>query len=70
MSHYFLIVAQFYDDRKQLAIFGILAKYTMPIFVMHTLFVAPLRAVDSGLDYEEDKVVRIFIYLGKFINSK
>lgn len=25
--------------------FSILAKYTMPIFLMHTLFAAPLRAV-------------------------
>ena len=34
-----------YEDGKQSAILGILAKYTMPIFLMHTLFAAPLRTV-------------------------
>ena len=30
---------------RQSVIFGFLAKYTMPVFLMHTLFAAPLRAV-------------------------
>ena len=34
-----------YENRGQTAAFGILAKYTMPIFLMHTLFAAPLRTV-------------------------
>lgn len=34
-----------YENRGQSNIFGVLAKYTMPIFLMHTLFAAPLRTV-------------------------
>lgn len=34
-----------YKDEKQSVIFGIIAKYTMPVFLMHTLFAAPLRTV-------------------------
>lgn len=37
------LMIQIYEDRKQSLMFGILAKYTMPIFLMHTLFAAPLR---------------------------
>lgn len=33
------------ESRKQNVIFSFLSKYTMPIFVMHTLFAAPLRTV-------------------------
>jgi len=33
------------EDQKQNIVFAFLSKYTMPIFVMHTLFAAPLRAV-------------------------
>lgn len=40
-----MLMIRIYKDRKQMAFFGVLAKYTMPIFVMHTLFAAPLRVV-------------------------
>lgn len=40
-----MLTVEIYEDRKQLVIFRVLAKYTMPIFVMHTLFAAPLRTV-------------------------
>lgn len=38
-----LLVAGF--EEKSGKVMGFLAKYTMPIFLMHTLFAAPLRAV-------------------------
>ena len=38
-------IAKLYEDKNQPVLFGILAKYTMPIFLMHTLFAAPLRTV-------------------------
>ena len=34
-----------FENRSQTKVFGVLAAYTMPIFLMHTLFAAPLRAV-------------------------
>lgn len=39
------LMAKIYENRWQSAAFGTLAKYTMPIFLMHTLFAAPLRTV-------------------------
>lgn len=39
------LMAKLYENRRQSVVFGILAKYTMPIFLMHTLFAAPLRTV-------------------------
>lgn len=39
------LMAKIYENRGQSAAFGTLAKYTMPIFLMHTLFAAPLRTV-------------------------
>ena len=39
------LTAKIYENRGQSAAFGTLAKYTMPIFLMHTLFAAPLRTV-------------------------
>lgn len=39
------LIAKIYENREQSAAFGTLAKYTMPIFLMHTLFAAPLRTV-------------------------
>lgn len=39
------LMAKIYEDRGQSAAFGTLAKYTMPIFLMHTIFAASLRAV-------------------------
>ena len=40
-----LLIGILYKNRQQTLIFGYLAKYTMPIFLMHTLFAAPLRAL-------------------------
>ena len=40
-----MLIGNIYDRRRQSAVFGILANYTMPIFLMHTLFAAPLRTV-------------------------
>lgn len=39
------LMAKIYENRGQSVAFGVLAKYTMPIFLMHTLFAAPLRIV-------------------------
>lgn len=39
------VIEKIYENRSQSAIFGTLAKYTMPIFLMHTLFAATLRTV-------------------------
>ena len=38
-------MAKIYENRGSQQHFGTLAKYTMPIFLMHTLFAAPLRTV-------------------------
>ena len=38
-------MAKVYENRRQSAALGILANYTMPVFLMHTLFAAPLRTV-------------------------
>lgn len=40
-----MLMIRVYKDRKQTAFFRFFAKYTMPTFVMHTLFAAPLRVV-------------------------
>lgn len=39
------IVEERYKKNKQSLMFGILAKYTMPIFLMHTIFAAGLRMI-------------------------
>ena len=39
------LMIRFYERKEQSRFFGILAQYTMPIFLMHTLFAAPLRTV-------------------------
>lgn len=39
------LMLYFFDNGKQNRIFGFLAKYTMPIFLMHTIFAAPMRVV-------------------------
>lgn len=39
------IVRSIDEGRSQIRFFSLLSKYTMPIFVMHTLFAAPFRAV-------------------------
>lgn len=38
-----VLTMELYADGEQTEIFGLLARYTLPIFVMHTLFAAPLR---------------------------
>ena len=40
-----LVIAGTFEDGRQNRIFGFLAKYTMPIFLMHTLFAAPVRII-------------------------
>lgn len=55
------LVAEIYEHRKQSALFRILAKYTMPIFLMHTLFAAPLRTILFKLDIQN---VVIHLILG------
>jgi hypothetical protein len=40
-----LIMAVVFDGHKQSKIWGFLARYTMPIFLMHTIFAATLRTV-------------------------
>lgn len=45
-SSVIIIVEKIYQNRNnQATLFNILSKYTMPIFLMHTLFAAPLRTV-------------------------
>ena len=44
-SSIIIIMTKIYEGRKQSKVFEILAQYTMPIFLMHTLFAAPLRTV-------------------------
>lgn len=40
-----VLVMSAFSLRRQSVILGFLAKYTMPVFLMHTLFAAPFRAV-------------------------
>lgn len=40
-----MLIGEIYEDKRQSRAFKILAKYTMTIFVMHTLFAASLRTV-------------------------
>lgn len=40
-----MLLMTIFDTRRQNIVFGYLSKYTMPIFLMHTLFSAPLRAL-------------------------
>lgn len=39
------LMEKLYASNRQTIVFGYLAKYTMPIFLMHTLFAAPLRTI-------------------------
>ena len=39
------LIGYFYSSNKQTSFFGISAKYTMPVFLMHTIFAATLRAL-------------------------
>lgn len=38
-------IASLYKNKKQDKVFGFLAEYTLPIFLMHTLFAAPMRII-------------------------
>ncbi len=40
-----ILMIVIFKDRGQNPFFRVIAKYTMPIFLMHTLFAAPLRVV-------------------------
>ena len=40
-----VLTASLFEKREQSKVFGFFARYTMPIFLMHTLCAAPLRAV-------------------------
>ena len=40
-----VLVIQIYENRQQSAVFEILSKYTMPIFLMHTIFAASMRSI-------------------------
>ena len=40
-----VLVMSAFSLARQSVIFGFVAKYTMPVFLMHTLFAASLRAV-------------------------
>lgn len=40
-----VLIVGIFKNGKRSAVFGYLAQYTMPIFLMHTLFAAPIRAV-------------------------
>lgn len=39
------VIINCFKDNKQNLLFGFLAKYTMPIFVMHTMFAAAMRII-------------------------
>lgn len=56
-----LMVADF--EQKSGRIINFLAKYTMPIFLMHTLFAAPLRSVLMKIGIE-NAVVHVVLGLG------
>ncbi|WP_270459646.1 acyltransferase family protein [Faecalitalea cylindroides] len=60
-----LLVGILYKKRKQTPVFGYLAKYTMPIFLMHTLFAAPLRTVLFKLGIQ---TASIHVVLGLIIS--
>lgn len=55
------LMAKIYEDRRQSIVFGYLAKYTMAIFLMHTLFAAPLRIVLFKLEIQN---VALHVILG------
>jgi fucose 4-O-acetylase-like acetyltransferase len=60
-----MIIIQIYKDRNQSMLFGIFAKYTMAIFLMHTLFAAPIRIILlKGNIYN----VAVHVFLGIIIS--
>ena len=56
-----MIIKNIFDNRRQSAVFGVLAKYTMPIFLMHTIFAASVRTVLFKLEIQD---AAIHIVLG------
>lgn len=40
-----VLIMAFFRDRKQSLVWGFLARYTMPIFLMHTIFAAAMRSL-------------------------
>jgi hypothetical protein len=40
-----ILIMKIYENGNQSVVFGFFSNYTMPIFVMHTLFAAPIRVV-------------------------
>ena len=47
-----MTIEKAYEYKSQSVVFGVLAKYTMPIFLMHTLFAAPLRTALFKLEIQ------------------
>lgn len=60
-----LFVMFMYRDNKQGKIFGFLAKYTMPLFLMHTIFAATFRSVLFKLGIFDST---IHIVVGLFVS--
>lgn len=52
-----------YANGKQTVAFGFLARYTMPIFLMHTLFAAPFRILLLKVDIH-NAVVHVVVGIG------
>lgn len=68
------LIEKLYESNRQSVIFGYLAKYTMPIFLMHTLFAAPLRTALFKLGVK-DAAVHIVIgisisFVGPIVAAK
>ena len=57
-----ILLAAAYEEKSGNAM-GFLAKYTMPIFLMHTLFAAPLRSILLKVGIT-DAVVHVVLGLG------
>lgn len=50
------IAVSIFRDGKQNKLFGYMARYTMPIFLMHTIFAAPVRIVMMKLGIESSLI--------------
>lgn len=59
------LMEKIYENKSQSVVFGILAKYTMPIFLMHTLFAAALRVMLFKLGIQK---AEIHVILGLVIS--
>ena len=55
-----MLIEKIYEKGRQSVVFGGLAKYTMSIFLMHTLFAAPLRTVLFKLGIQNAAIYVIF----------